>query len=340
VDPLELLELTGRVERADPEVLEHAATTFLASARSQHAGAGRAARRSERGNRVAAPWSSGRGAHGTLRRRRHLVWLTAGATVMAAVAAGVSLTLTPRPPGSEARARAAGGISSATMPRGASLGSAILTAFDAHAADILVFSKQATGGGAADGRTVVWLSPAESSPGELQHYRRLSLAANGTPRTDLEMSYTTPAARPFAATPDNCAEVFTPPRSTLASTSGGIRGQATAVSYGLKQWSKGQVNITAAQFVGAAQLQTCLRAGRWDVAGRSDLNGRRVVRLVQPGGMESLWLNARTYLPVRLVARTPSGETLTFDYRFLPPTAANLADLTPVIPPGFMSNGD
>jgi hypothetical protein len=42
-----------------------------------------------------------------------------------------------------------------------------------------------------------------------------------------------------------------------------------------------------------------------------------------------------TYLPMQMVAVTPGGETITLRFGFLAPTTANLARVTPTVPPGF-----
>jgi hypothetical protein len=48
-----------------------------------------------------------------------------------------------------------------------------------------------------------------------------------------------------------------------------------------------------------------------------------------------LWVDAATYLPPRQSLLFPAGKRTVTDYTFLPPTAANLAKLRPVIPAGY-----
>ena len=72
------------------------------------------------------------------------------------------------------------------------------------------------------------------------------------------------------------------------------------------------------------------------MTGRGVLHGTRVVELASRGGDERLWVSAATFLPVRLVSSGPDVDTITFGFRFLPPTAANEAVLaTPSAPAGF-----
>ena len=81
------------------------------------------------------------------------------------------------------------------------------------------------------------------------------------------------------------------------------------------------------------------------VIGRTGLRGRPAIELGMslasaPGAAvyvttARLWVNAATYLPMRQALRFSDGKQDVTDYTFLPPTAANLADLSPVIPPGY-----
>ena len=48
-----------------------------------------------------------------------------------------------------------------------------------------------------------------------------------------------------------------------------------------------------------------------------------------------LWVDARTYLPMQELLKFSDGRQDVTDYTFLPPTAANLAKLQPVIPVGY-----
>ena len=53
-------------------------------------------------------------------------------------------------------------------------------------------------------------------------------------------------------------------------------------------------------------------------------------RAVAPSG-----LNARTYLPIRMVTGAAGDVTAVRDFRYLPPTSANLALLRVPIPAGY-----
>jgi hypothetical protein len=69
--------------------------------------------------------------------------------------------------------------------------------------------------------------------------------------------------------------------------------------------------------------------------GTRRVSSKRHCELGFKGWNGTLWVDPSTYLPVRLqpFAAMSSGERL--DFRWLPPTAANLAKLHQIIPPGF-----
>jgi hypothetical protein len=88
-----------------------------------------------------------------------------------------------------------------------------------------------------------------------------------------------------------------------------------------------------------------LGKGQFKIIRRGVLNGHKAIELglVLPSSHGAglhvtaarLWVDAATYLPMRQVLRFSDGKQDRTDYRFLPPTAANLAKLTPVIPAGY-----
>jgi len=84
-----------------------------------------------------------------------------------------------------------------------------------------------------------------------------------------------------------------------------------------------------------ATITKALSCGQFHLAGRQYVDGVDAMTLAgQPeyGGRETLWVNPATYLPVRLTATLFAGldqryQQLVTDFRFLPPTQANLAAL-------------
>jgi hypothetical protein len=95
-----------------------------------------------------------------------------------------------------------------------------------------------------------------------------------------------------------------------------------------------------------AALVRGIAGGAWRVAGRTRLDGQPAIELSETGRGQDflfeplpvlLWVNAQTYLPIRLVigaANANSGMTVV-EFSFLPATAAILALLTVPIPAGY-----
>jgi hypothetical protein len=95
-------------------------------------------------------------------------------------------------------------------------------------------------------------------------------------------------------------------------------------------------------------IQTGLKCGAFTVAGRQWVDGVDAIKLAGHKSVpySTIWVDPHSYLPVRLVSHLRvlrAGEdpskaaslTLTIDFRWLPPTRANLAKLTAPIPAGF-----
>jgi hypothetical protein len=328
MDPLDLLAQLGHVEPADPDVLQRAAARFLAASTAERDRAGSIVPPARPG--LDAPGARSRWTRARIPRSRRLSWLAATTVATAAAVTGIALVVTPHP-------RPAG-TSADSRPHAISLTGAILAAFDTHAGDIVEISKQVTGGGAADGLTQIWLSPAHPAPGQTQHYRRLTFGSDGKPTNDVEYTYAAPASSTFVPAQDSCAMLSVPAtrdQDPLGGPGGFAHSQVTWVYYPLKQWWTASAVTSTAWFAGSAQVRACLAAGVWQLAGTGELDGQRAVRILQPGGNETYWLSASTYLPMQMVAVTPGGETITLRFGFLSPTTANLARVTLAVPPGF-----
>jgi hypothetical protein len=90
-------------------------------------------------------------------------------------------------------------------------------------------------------------------------------------------------------------------------------------------------------------IQAGLTCGMFTVAGRQWVDGVDAIKLTghTPAAGTTIWVAAGSYLPVRLTGRVQllsggtDAATLTIDFRWLPPTSANLKELTAPIPHGF-----
>jgi hypothetical protein len=98
----------------------------------------------------------------------------------------------------------------------------------------------------------------------------------------------------------------------------------------------------------ARTLRAAVSCGTLDVAARQRFDGVEAIKLTSGRNnpiAETIWVSARTYLPMRVVIRSFAGRSLvlghevvlrqTADFTWLPPTPQNLAKLTVPIPAGF-----
>lgn len=318
MDALELLGQLGDVEPADQAVLD-AALQKLADATGRDTG------------------RPGRPKAWQLRRPRLII----GAA--AALATAAAFTILAAGSGQSASVNRTGGSRSAgqTQPSAAPAAAtghspaitAILTAFSADSGDILSVTKTMTGDDGTVGKTVIWVSPAVAAAGTTVRSRITNFTPAGARQADMAITYTAPAAPPARAG-TACGAIFGRPRAEPPPATG-LPGSLTFVNYLSRIWSTGRVAVQAATLPRTAGLRACLKDGQWRIAGYGVLGGAKVIELVTPDGYERLWASAATYLPVRLISAAPDADTITFDFRFLPPTTANQALLTPQIPAGF-----
>lgn len=77
-----------------------------------------------------------------------------------------------------------------------------------------------------------------------------------------------------------------------------------------------------------------LSCGEYATDGRQRIDGMDAIKITGDKGLETLWVNPVTYLPVRAVFTFGRLRTQT-EFRWLRPTPANLARLSRPVPPGF-----
>jgi hypothetical protein len=84
------------------------------------------------------------------------------------------------------------------------------------------------------------------------------------------------------------------------------------------------------------EIRTALSCGWLTAAGTGQVDGVSAIKLTGTAGgvATTIWVNAVTYLPVRITTTWPT-YVVREDTQWLPPTAASLAKLTPPIPAGF-----
>jgi hypothetical protein len=83
-----------------------------------------------------------------------------------------------------------------------------------------------------------------------------------------------------------------------------------------------------------ARVGAGLKCKAFTVEGRQRIDGIDTIKMTMLGGIGTLWVDPATYLPVRTTLALGVERTQT-DFRWLPPTPANLARLQVTIPAGF-----
>jgi hypothetical protein len=251
------------------------------------------------------------------RGRRPLgITLVLGAAAAAVTAVAVILATAGSPAGRGGRAA------------GPALRVRLLAAIDTVRGDILF----AGGRSPADGGMWVW--PGYPRPGEQVRVRVLGFGMDGVPGKDEEYIFAMPASRSAAADAGN-------PIDWGLMT---VTGTLIYVDHVKHTWGEWNQNMTFGLPVNAAGIRGEIAHGQLRVIGRTKLRGRPAIELgitlaTSGGGLRvttaDLWVDAATYLPMRQLLLYSDGKQDLTDYTFLRPTAANLAQLRPVIPAGY-----
>jgi hypothetical protein len=269
------------------------------------------------------------------RPRRAAAWRRRPLILAAAVsAAAVALVLALLVP--------SGRPAQPALPSAKSVATAMLTAFDSVRGDVEYETQTGYDHGVRVDEYRSWTWPAQPAAGQRQLSR-------------VRYSGTSPASATVRLTEDRGTDVVNPPDIT-----GVVRGQVTMVcfagsgqtgcGYGERNtlpgtWSRFTAPVPGGSDVGPggafspSLLARGLTAGAWRVVGRARVDGQPAIELKEDGYRKGipeslpgrLWVNAQTYLPIRLVF----GGSTVQDFRYLPPTPANLALLRVPIPAGY-----
>jgi hypothetical protein len=228
-----------------------------------------------------------------------------------------------------AAAAAAGGIAVATrssgaggpLPAAAALRTAILDAFGQVSGDILASVRSIQVANGPQFAEQTWLYPMFPQPGQQVRSRVTESSAGDQPAMDEESVYLQPK-----------------PASTAK-----VPGTILVVDYPNRSWFSGAIaSVITIGGPTPAQIRADIANRTFRVVDSEQLDGRPVVRLTltadDPALAKTLWVDARTYMPVQVAFTVTSGTTVTSNivrYQVLPATAANLALLVPPIPAGF-----
>jgi hypothetical protein len=181
--------------------------------------------------------------------------------------------------------------------------------------------------------------PAYPRPGQEVHVRvGPAVGSDGKVYKDGEYSFRMPSANPYRNYTANLDQ-------------GGLQlsGTAMRVDHFNHTWARCHSRFILGFTLDAAGIRAELANGQFTVIGHTVLNGKPAIEVkfnVPPSNeapphvtAERMWVNATTYLPMRDYTRWSNGQQAVFDYVFLPPTAKNLAKLSPVIPAGYTRAG-
>jgi hypothetical protein len=281
---------------------------------------------------------------GGLRRARRRRVRRVMCTAAVACAATVAIAATVPWAGAPAASRA--------LPSAASVGKAMLTAFDAATGDILYSTQVDTNKGQLVDTYHDWNWPAQPAAGQQARWReRYAHTILGShkplfPVEDFTVSYLSP---PVATTVQAQIATKVPARITMVcyARSGGCGMGNTEVPAGT--WAEFGHQFTAfdvASGIGAggmfspATLAQGIAKGQWRVLRRTRLDGQAAIVLSETtnGTIAPLpfllWVSARTHLPLKY-ASGGDGTTSSGIFAYLRPSPANMALLQVPIPRGY-----
>jgi len=229
-----------------------------------------------------------------------------------------------------AGSQAGGGLTAAH-----SLRARLLAAIDAARSDILSAQGRPSGPGQHGGSDQTLTFPWYPRPGQQVRIHTLGWGADGTLFQDAESIFTMPAGHvPPAMNPvDGKADLT-------------VTGTFIVVYTARHAWGEWHhLSLTVGLSADPAGLRHQLVTGQFNIIRRGVVNGHKAIELGLTGlsgnraGLHAtvarLWVDAATYLPLQQVLQFSTGRQYLTDYKFLPPTAANLAKLRPVIPAGY-----
>ncbi|HYZ53300.1 MAG TPA: hypothetical protein VE733_07310 [Streptosporangiaceae bacterium] len=251
--------------------------------------------------------------------RRRLLLAGLPAMAGAAAAAVLAASVTSSGPGS-------------THPTVSSVRTAVLAAFE-HVSGDIVYTTRTTRRPKGPMITQrAWTYPAFPAPGEQVRFR-LFVLNGGVPVEDTESIYVQ----------DTASGGLTQP-----TTEGPRTAEIIDVEYATRTWSRQQSSsVLLAGNLSPSLIRDQIAGGGFTVVGTVRVQGHQAVELTwsrSPGRLTvttTLWVDARTYVPLRSVATTRAGLhdmllwTDTTEYHMLSATSANLGLLTPPIPTGF-----
>ena len=216
-----------------------------------------------------------------------------------------------------------------------SLRARLLAAIDAARGEILFAQGQPSGPGQHGGSEYTLTYPWYPRPGQQVRMRTLGRGAEGSLFNDAMSIFTMPAGHrvPAMNPVDGQADLT-------------VRGTLIVIYPARHAWGEWpHLSQILGLPVNAAGISHQLATGQFKIIRRAAVNGRQAIELGLTGlnprmtGLHTtaalIWVDAASYLPLRQVLRFSTGRIEITDFKFFQPTAANLAKLRIVSPPGY-----
>ena len=236
--------------------------------------------------------------------------------------------------------------SRAGLPPAASVGKAMLTAFDAATGDIVYQRQLGIVHGVVADEYQLWTWPAQPAPGRQAlmrdvYARRIPASAKAlTLAEDYGLAYATPAPGALSEKFQLTMVCYPGPGGC-----GWGRTQTPAGTWSRASFRSASIttDVAPGSELNPAAIAREIITGQWRIVGRTRLDGQPAIELREsrtgallprnpqpvPG---LLWVNARTHLPIRWITGAGTSSVTQQDYEYLPPTPANLALLQVPIP--------
>jgi hypothetical protein len=268
---------------------------------------------------------------------------------VAAAAVAITVALLPGGASSHIAPRHAG----AALPSAASVGKTMLASFSAINDDVLYSTQTGATAGAVVDVYRDWAWPAQPVAGGRE------LVREAFSQRPVSGSGALIVSKPLKLTEDDGFAYLVPRGSAntaygrlmvvcyagTGQTGCGYDGTTTPPgTWSLRYGRFGNPNPGVDDLEPAALAQE-ITNGLWRVTHRGHVHGQQAIELTEtPAGHDQplptlLWVNAHTYLPLRMLNGAGTRDWAQMDWYYLRPTPAHLALLRVPIPPGYPRSG-
>ncbi len=285
------------------------------------------------------------------RVRRGLRWPRPAIGIAAAATAAVAITVALLPGGPSPHI--ATRHTSAALPSAASVGKTMLASFSAVNDDVLYSTQTGATAGVVVDVYRDWSWPAQPVVGARELWREAfsqrPINTSGGLIMSKPLMLTEEDGFAYLVPRDNASNAYG--RLTVVCYAG--TGQ-TGCGYDSTTTPPGTWSLRSGRFVNPnpglddlrpAALAQEITNGLWRVTRRGRVHGQQAIELTEtPAGHYQplptfLWVNAHTYLPLRMLNGAGGRNWAQMDWYYLRPTPTHLAALEVPIPPGYPRSG-